>query len=66
MTIEKLSRANAVKKTVEKLESDKSRISKLYSKKEDLTNEDIEELIQIAMVNTDYTLKAFRAEFAEL
>ena len=66
MTIEKLSRANAVKKTVEKLESDKSRISKLYSKKEDLTTEDIEDLIQIAMVNTDYTLKAFRAEFAEL
>lgn len=66
MTVETLNRANAIKKTIDKLESEKSRISKLYSIKESLTPAHIEELIQIAMVNTDYTLKAFNSELDSL
>lgn len=66
MTLETLQRANAVKKTIDRLEAEKSRISKLFSIKESLTPEHIEELIQIAMVNTDYTLKAFNNELNEM
>ena len=39
MKIDTLNRANAVKKTIDKLECEHSRISKLYSKKEDLTKQ---------------------------
>ena len=66
MTLETLERANAVKKTIDKLENEKIRISKLFSIKERLTTENIDELIQIAMVNTDYTLKSFKNELNEM
>lgn len=66
MTLETLRRANAVKKTIDRLETEKSRISKLFSIRESLTPEQIEELIQIAMVNTDYTLKCFKNELDEM
>lgn len=66
MTIDTLNRANAVKKTIDKLECEHSRISKLYSKKEDLTKEELEDLFQIAMVNTTYTVNRFKDELKEL
>jgi hypothetical protein len=40
MTEQTLIRANAIKKTIDKLECEHSKISKLYSKKEDLTKEE--------------------------
>ena len=66
MTIDILNRANAIKKTIDKLSCEKSRISKIYSKKESLSAEEIEEIIQIAMVNTDYTLKCFNEKLEQL
>ena len=66
MTIDALNRANAIRKTIDKLSCEKSRISKLYSKKDNLTTEEIEEIIQIAMVNTNYTLKCFNKDLEEL
>lgn len=66
MTLETLQRANGIKKTIDRLESEKSRVSKLYSIKESLTPEHVEELIQIAMVNTDYTLKVIKNELKQL
>lgn len=66
MTTDTLNRANAIKKTIDKLSCEKSRISKLYSKKESLSTEEIEEIMQIAMVNTDYTLKCFNKDLEEL
>ena len=66
MTIDILNRANAIKKTIDKLNCEKSRISKLYIKKEDLNAEEIEEIIQIAMINTDYTLKCFKKDLEKL
>ena len=66
MTLETLNRANSVKKTIDKLESNISRIHKFFSKKENLTPDEIEELIQIAMANTDYTLNVFKRELDEL
>jgi hypothetical protein len=62
MTIDTLNRANAVKKTIDKLECEHSRISKLYSKKEDLTKQELEDLFQIAMVNTTYAANRFKDE----
>jgi hypothetical protein len=66
MTIDILNRANAVKKTIDKLECEHSRISKLYSKKEDLTKEELEDLFQIAMVNTTYAVNRFKDELKAL
>ena len=67
MTIETLNRANAIKKTIDKLETEHSKISKFYSKnREDLTMEDLEDLFQIAMVNTSYTIKSFQKELEDL
>ena len=66
MTIDTLNRANAVKKTIDKLECEHSRISKLYSKKEDLTKEELEDLFQIAMVNTTYAVNRFKEELKQL
>ena len=66
MTIETLEIANEIKETIDELEAKKSRTSKLYSKKENLTAEEIEEILQIAMENTDFTLKSFKDEFAKL
>lgn len=66
MTIDTLNRANAVKKTIDKLECEHSRISKFYSKKEDLTKEELEDLFQIAMVNTTYAVNRFKDELKEL
>jgi hypothetical protein len=66
MTLETLQRANAVKKIIDKLDCEKSRISKIYSKKENLSAEQIEDIIQIAMVNTDYALNRFKEELNDL
>lgn len=66
MTIDILNLANAVKKTIDKLECEHSRISKLYSKKEDLTKEELEDLFQFAMVNTTYALNRFKDELNAL
>lgn len=66
MTKETLKRANAIKKTIDKLEIERSTISKLYSKKEELNEEEIKELFSIAMINTDYTLKAMNKELSDL
>lgn len=66
MTIDTLNKANAIKKTIDKLECEHSRISKLYSKKEDLTKEEIEELFQIAMINTSYAINRFKEELQKL
>jgi len=66
MTKETLNRANAIQKTIDKLEIERSTISKLYSKKEDLNKEEITELFSIAMINTDYTLKAMNKELSDL
>jgi hypothetical protein len=66
MTIDTLNRANVVKKTIDKLECEHSRISKLYSKKEDLTKEELEDLFQIAMVNTTYAVNRFKDELKAL
>ena len=44
MTTETLIRANGIKKTIDKLECEHSRISKLYSKTEPLTKEELETL----------------------
>ncbi len=66
MTIDTLNRANAIKKTIDKLEIEHSTISKLYSKKEPLTKEELEELFQIAMVNTTYATNRFKDELKAL
>jgi len=66
MTLDTLNKANAVKKTIDKLEGEHSIISKLYNKKESLTSEEIEELIQIAMVNTSYAINRFKEELKNL
>jgi len=66
MTIDTLNKANAIKKTIDKLECETSIISKLFSKKENLTEEELKELFQIAMVNTGYTLKKFKEELQSL
>lgn len=66
MTKETLNRANAIQKTIDKLEIERSTISKLYSKKEDLNEEEITELFSIAMINTDYTLKSMNKELSDL
>lgn len=66
MTIDTLNRANSVKKTIDKLECELSRISKLHSKKEPLTKEELEDLFQIAMVNTSYAVNRFKDELKEL
>lgn len=66
MTIDTLNRANAIKKTIDKLEIEHSRVSKFYSKIEDLSKEELEELIEIAMVNTSYTINRFKDELKQL
>jgi coenzyme F420-reducing hydrogenase delta subunit len=63
MTIGTLNRANAIKKTIDKLEIEHSRISKFYSKIADLSKE---ELIEIAMVNTSYAVNRFKDELKQL
>jgi len=66
MTIDTLNKANGIKKTIDKLEIEHSKISKFYSKKEPLTNEEFEELMQIAMVNTSYAINRFKEELKAL
>ena len=66
MTIDILNKANAVKKTIDKLECEHSTISKLYSKTEPLTKEELEELFKIAMVNTTYSVNRFKDELKAL
>ena len=66
MTEETLNLANTVKKTIDRLECEHSRISKMYSKKEELTKEELEDLFQIAMVNTIYTMDRFKDELKSL
>jgi len=66
MTLDTLNKANAIKKTIDKLESEHSIISKSFSKKESLTIEDIEKLIEIAMINTSYAINRFKEELNNL
>jgi UDP-glucose 6-dehydrogenase len=66
MTIDTLNKANAIKKTIDKLEIEHSKISKFYSKKEPLTKEELEELFQIAMLNTTYATSRFKDELKAL
>ena len=66
MTKETLNRANAIVKTIDKLECEKKRISKMYKMKENLSDDDLADLFQIAMANTDYTLKAMNKELSDL
>ena len=66
MTIDTLNRANGIKKAIDKLEIEQSKISKFYSKKEPLTKEELEELMQIAMVNTSYTQNRLKEELSKL
>ena len=64
--MEDLIKANGIAKTIDKLEAEKSRLSKLYAKTKPLTEEELKEIFQIAMVNTDYTLKKFKEELNNL
>jgi hypothetical protein len=66
MTEDTLNKANAIKKTIDKLEIESSKISKFYSKKDPLTKQELEELMQIAMVNTAYTINRFKDELKAL
>lgn len=66
MTIDTLNKANAIKKTIDKLEIEHSKISKYFSKKESLTKEELEDLMQIAMVNTTYAINRFKDELKAL
>jgi len=66
MTIETLNRANAIKKTIDKLEIEHSKISKFYSKKENLSKEELEELMEIAMINTSYAINRFKEGLKQL
>lgn len=66
MTVDILNLANSVKKTIDKLECEHSKISKLYSKKQPLTKEELNELFEIAMVNTTYALNRFKDELNTL
>ena len=66
MTIDTLNKANSIKKTIDKLECETSTLSKLFSKKESLTEEELKELFLIAMTNTSYTLKKFKEELDSL
>jgi len=66
MTNEILNRANGIQKTIDKLEIEHSTISKLYSKKEPLSKEELEKLMHIAMVNTTYAINRFKDEFKNL
>ena len=66
MTLENLKRANSIKQTIDKLDCEKSRVSKYFSNKDNLTEDDIEGLIKIAIINTDYTLKTLKKELSDL
>ena len=66
MTTETLIRANGIQRTIDKLEVEQSKISKFYSKKDPLTKEELEELMQIAMVNTSYAINRFKEELKSL
>lgn len=66
MTQETLNKANAIAKTIDRLEIEQSKITSLFSKKEKLTQKELEEVFQIAMVNTSYTLKKFKEELNNL
>ena len=66
MTLETLNQANGIFKTIEKLEIEKDKLSKYYSKTESLTKKEIEELIQIAMVNTSFAINTFKKQLENL
>jgi len=66
MTLETLNQANGIFKTIEKLEIEKDKLSKYYSKIESLTEKEIEELIQIAMVNTSFAINTFKKQLENL
>lgn len=63
MTEATLTRANNIKSTIDKLNSEHSRISKMFNRKDELTQAEIEDLFQIAMVNTTYTINRLKDEF---
>jgi len=68
MKQEQLTKAILLRSEIDKIESEKSRISKLNqkNKNEGLSCEEIDELIIIANSNTNYALKVFQKEFDEL
>ena len=66
MTLETLNQANGIFKTIEKLEIEKDQLSKYYIKIESLTKKEIEELIQIAMVNTSFAINTFKKQLENL
>ena len=61
-----LQKGNAIDSTIRKLEIEKSKISRFYENKKNLKEEDIKELLSIAMTNTDYTLRKFKEDFESL
>ncbi|MCD8425569.1 hypothetical protein LNJ40_09700 [Tenacibaculum dicentrarchi] len=66
MTSDILNRANALKKTIDKLESEKTKISAFFEKKENLSAKEIDELINIAMINTSFSIRTLNEEFKNL
>lgn len=66
MTNEILEKANKLKDAIIELQCQKSRIQKIYAKREDLTPDQIEEVIQIANQNTDFTLNTLKGKFEKL
>jgi UDP-glucose 6-dehydrogenase len=66
MTIDTLNKANGIKKAIDKIEIEQSKISAFYSKKEPLTKEELTDLMQIAMVNTLYAIKRLKEELSKL
>lgn len=66
MTKETLQRANAILKTIEKLEGEEKKITRLYKNKENMSEQDLDDLFQIAMINTSYVLKTFNKELSDL
>lgn len=66
MTEETLNRANAIKTTIDKVKQENSRISKYFSKKDDLNEEELKDLFEIAMKNTSYTLNRLKEALDQL
>ncbi len=66
MTEATLTRANNIKSTIDKLNCEHYRISKMFSRKEELTQEEIDDLFQIAMVNTTYAINRLKDEFKSI
>lgn len=66
MTEATLTRANGIKSAIDKLNYEHSRISKMFSRKDELTQEEVDDLFQIAMVNTSYAINRLKDEFKSI